>query len=462
MNINPHIFRAYDIRGVYGEDFTVEAAELIGKGVGSYLKLQKAKGKMQNENLKLVVGRDNRVHGEELQKAFIRGILSTGCDVVDIGLAISPMLYFAVCEGNFDGGVSITASHNPAEYNGFKLVGEGAHSICGEEIQKIQKIIEKMEFKEGEGNLEEGNFTDQYYEKIKGIIRLERPLKVVVDTANGVAGLFYPELFRQLGCEVVELFSEQDGTFPSHEPDPIVEENLGALKKKITEEKADLGIAFDGDGDRVGIVDEKGVYHDANKILILLAKDLLSRNSGAKVVYTVSNSSIIASEVEKAGGRALMTPVGHSFVEIVMKKEGALLGGEQSGHFFVEENYFSFDDASYAAAKVLEILAKSGKSFSELMAEIPEVYSEPEKRPFCSDETKFDVVEKISEEFSKKYPCNTIDGVRVDFGDDAWAGIRASNTSPCLSVITEAKSSEKLAEVNKITWEVLQKYGIKA
>lgn len=454
--MNHNIFRAYDIRGKYGSELTSETARLIGKAFASYIIET-----YEVENPRIVVGRDNRVHGVELQKAFIKGLMEHGVEVSKLEDSTSPMLYFTVCQGNFDAGVNITASHNPAEYNGFKLVGREAHSICGAEIQAIKQMILDQQFaEESKGTLENVMIEEYYYDKIASIIKLKKPLKIVMDAANGIAGKHYPELFRRVGCEVIELYCDQDGRFPNHEPDPVVEANTEDLKKAVLEHQADLGISFDGDGDRCAIVDEQGKYHDANESFVLLIRDILSRHPGTSVVYTVSNSLMIPEEITQMGGIPQMVPVGHSHVEVAMHETKALLGGEQSGHFFVSEHYYGYDDAAYAAAKLIEIFSKAEQPVSEHYNSIPLVYSKPEYRPFCADDLKFKVIENIAIELGQSYKCNTMDGVRIEFDDGAWLGIRASNTSPCVSVCMEAKNSEKLEEIFKLAQRSLRKHAI--
>jgi phosphomannomutase/phosphoglucomutase len=454
--IPQNIFRAYDIRGKYGSELNAESARLIGKAFVTYVI-----NHYKIQNPKIVVGRDNRTHGKELQNAFIKGLTEHGAHVFKLEDSTSPMLYFAVCEGNYDAGVNVSASHNPAEYNGFKLVGREAHSICGTEIQAIKKMIEDQQFApESKGTVEDVMIEEDYYEKISSIIKLKKPLKIVMDAANGIAGKHYPELFRRLGCTVIELYCDQDGRFPNHEPDPVVEANTEDLKKAVLENKADLGISFDGDGDRCAIVDELGKYHDANETFVLLIRDILSRHPGTSVVYTVSNSLIVPEEIKLHGGIPKMVPVGHSHVEVAMHETKALLGGEQSGHFFVAEKYYGFDDAAYVSAKLLEYFSASDKTVSEQYSSIPLVYSKPEFRPFCSDEQKFKVIENLAIELGQSYKCNTMDGVRVEFDDGAWFGVRASNTSPCLSLCMEAKDSERLQEVYKLAKDSLKKHEI--
>jgi phosphomannomutase/phosphoglucomutase len=415
---------------------------------------------LESSRIILAVGRDNRIHGEELQKSFIQGLLETGCNVVNVGPSPSPLLYFTVAHKNFDGGINVTASHNPKEYNGLKVIGKRAHSICGDELQEIRKIIENDDFLEGKGELSEDNFFEDYLTEISKKISLKRNLKIVVDAGNGIAGQFYPQIFEKLGCEVVKLFCESDGSFPNHEPDPIVAENLVELQKKVVEEKADLGIAFDGDGDRVGVIDEKGEIHDANQLLILLARDILARTK-TSVIYTVSCSSSIPEEIEKLGGKATMVPVGHSFVEQAMREHQALLGGEQSGHFFIAEDYYSFDDACFTAARILRIASESEDTFSSLFSKMPQVRAIPEIRPDSSDDQKFEIIKALEKDFEEKYQVNTMDGIRIDLDNGAWASIRASNTSPKLSISVEARTQEDLDQINDDVWSTLEEHGIK-
>ncbi len=456
MNIAQNIFRAYDIRGVYPSELNTESVYLLGRGVGTLLRTKYT----EKKEVQVAIGCDHRIHSPELKEACIRGLVESGCNVTDIGLSPSPFLYFTVAEQKFDGGVNITASHNPKQYNGLKLIGREAHSIYGDEIQKIKNIIETKELKEGKGTKKTADMTEKYVSAIASGYQLKRKLKIVVDCGNGVAGKLYPDILEKMGCEVVRLFCELDGNFPNHEPDPIVEKNLIDLKKKVSETKADIGLAFDGDGDRIGIVDEKGITHDANQILVLLARDLLSRKK-SKVIYTVSCSSIIAEEVKRLGGEAVMVPVGHSFVENAMEKEHALLGGEQSGHFFLADNYYSFDDACHCAAKMLAIISNSEKSVSGLFADMPKVFASPEIRPDIDDDKKFKFMEIIKKDFTDAFGNITaMDGIRVDLDNGSWASVRASNTSPKLSVCVEARSQKDLDEMNTRIWNILEKHGI--
>ena len=457
--IDKKIFRAYDIRGTYPDQLNVETAELIGKGFGTYLrrKLEDRNSKLE-VSPKVVVGVDCRTHSPELHKAFVNGLLSTGCDITNIDKCPSPYLYFVNTEGKFDGGCVITASHNPKEYNGFKLVTKNAHAVFGDELQKVYQIIKKGEFAEGQGKKLSADYYDFYLQKIKSIFSYTRPLKLVIDTGNGIGGIMYPKILKELGHEVVELYTECDGTFPNHEADPIVEENVEDLKKMVVDENADLGIAFDGDGDRCGVITEKGEFINADKLLMLLTKDVLGRYPDKSVVFTVSNSQSLFDLVAEWGGKPVMCEVGHSYVENAMTAHDAILGGEQSGHFFLPEDYYKYDDALITSCRVLKILADSDKTISELFEQFPKTYDQPEMRPFCPDEKKFEILEQVKKYFKDKYPNTTIDGIRMDFGNGGWAGIRVSNTSPRISITMEAQTAEHLEEIKEVVLGHLRSY----
>ena len=462
--ITPKIFRAYDIRGIYEQDFDLQGAEDIGKGYGTYLLRTSSN---HERPLRVCVGRDGRTHGPQVHEAFIRGLETTGIQIVNVGMCFSPLLFFSICAGRFDGGVNITASHNPKEYNGFKMQRENAQAICGDEIQEILKIIEERDFiqvsDEDELDVQEDNFWAAYIEKVSSISKDQRKAKVVVDAGNGVAGAFAPRLLRHLGYDVVELFCEVDGEFPNHPSDPENTENLKDLQAKVLEVGADYGVAFDGDGDRVGLVDNHGEIYDADYLLMLLAKDMLSRNEGAAVVYTVTSTGLVKEEVERLGGVALESKVGHSFVEEKMHESGALIGGESSGHLFFAENYYGFDDGVYGAVKILEILTEAGIPVKGHFEHLPKVFTSPELKFEVLDEKKFELIENISNRLKDEYDSHTIDGIKVFFGEGAWAICRASNTSPKVSIRAEAKDQSKLDEVvafmGNVMNEELEKLG---
>lgn len=454
--MNPLIFRAYDIRGIAETnnsslaDLTPEIMYTLGQGVGTYMQSRYGKN--------IVCGKDNRLSSDELQEAFISGLLKTGCRVTNVGYATSPMIYYATCKYDFDGGVNITASHNPKEYNGIKLVAKNAHSICGEELQQILKIIQNENFIEGKGELSSEEIFGDYVAELKQNIRLERPLKIILDAGNGITGIFAPRLFQELGCEIIEQHCELDGTFPNHEANPESEKNMEDVKACVLAEKADLGIAFDGDGDRVGIVDEKAHFYHADYLLIPLARDLLSRRPGSAIIFDIKSSKVVEDDICAHGGKALRYKTGHSFIETKMKETGALLGGETSGHIFFSERWYGFDDGMYAAARIVELLSKNHKPFSAYFNGIPKVITTPEWKIPCSDHAKFLVVEDIKQFFVKRYPCLTIDGVLVDFGKGAWGAVRASNTGPYLTLRFEAYDEKTLSFIRKIFIDKLKEY----
>lgn len=450
----PHnIFRAYDIRGTYPEELNSKSAHLIGRGFASFIV-----NHLKVKQPKVVVGRDNRSHSPELQKAFIRGLTDSGCLVTNTGQSPSPYLYFADTVGGFDAGCNITASHNPKQYNGFKLMREGAHAVYGDDIQTIARLIDNNDFVDGKGSEDEADYQEAYAQKLAELFKPKRALKVVVDTANGVTGSLYPKILSSLGHHIVELFTESDGTFPNHEPDPIVEKNLASLKERVHASKADLGLAFDGDGDRCSLVTEEGEFMNADKTLMLLAKDALSRHPGRAVVFTVSNSQTLFDLIRKWGGEPVMCKVGHSYVEHTMTERKAIVGGEQSGHYFLPEGYYPYDDALATACRLLKIASESKKPVSALFHEFPKTFAAPELRPECPDTVKFGLIQKVADHFSNLYPCNTMDGVRIDFGNGGWAGIRASNTSPKISITMEAQSAQALDEIKNVVLGHLRTY----
>jgi phosphomannomutase / phosphoglucomutase len=407
------------------------------------------------------VGRDARTHSPELEAAVITGLLSTGCEVLTIGQTPSPLNYFTICTGNYDGGVQVTASHNPKDDNGLKLQIREAEAHSGEDLQKLRQQIEAQDFVTGTGKITPlPNAIPNYITKLSAMFNgAGKNMKVVVDAGNGVAGPVYCQALRATGAEVVELFTEPDGTFPNHPADPSKHATLKDLQKTVVESKAHLGFAFDGDGDRLGLVDEQGAIHSSDDVLLLLAEDHLGRTKSGNVVFTVSNSESLNTEITRLGGKPHMCKVGHSFVEHAMREHQALLGGEQSGHFFCGENYYGFDDAIVAALRILSIAGRNTtQPFSTLFTHFPKVYQAHERRPHCSDDAKASVIQKLTADFATKYPVNTLDGARIDFGDGAWAGLRYSNTSPCLSICIEARSPAKLANVEAEVLAALKKY----
>jgi phosphomannomutase/phosphoglucomutase len=452
--LDPHIFRAYDIRGKAGSQITEEACELVARGFASAVR-----DLYGIDHPRIALGRDARTHGPAFEEAALRGLLAAGCEVLRIGQTPSPVSYFTICAGNLDGSMQITASHNPAEDNGIKLQLRDAEAFAGEDLQRLKERIERQEFVSGKGTQKSVDAVEPYLFHVTGLFaEAGRGLSVVIDAGNGVAGPAYSEGLRRIGCTVTELYTKPDGTFPNHAADPSKHDTLRELQEKVKEIGADIGVAFDGDGDRLGVVDEQGAIRSADDVILLLAQDHLSRNAGMPVVFTVSNSGALESEITKWGGKPVMCKVGHSFVEHAMRECGALLGGEQSGHFFCGESYYAYDDALVAALRVIKILRESGKPLSQLFAAFPPVYQIHEIRPSCPDDKKSAVIASVIAHFQKTHPVNTLDGARIDFGEESWAGIRQSNTSPRLSIVVEARSPKKLAEVENAVLSHLRSY----
>ena len=446
--INPNIFREYDIRGVVEQDLTSATVELIGKAVGTHIK--------RNGGKTLTVGRDMRQSSVEFRDALVKGLLSTGCDVTDIGMVSTPVSYFSLHHLEPDGGVMITGSHNPSNFNGFKI-SQGRHSLYGEKIQQLLGLIERSDFETGQGQLDQKDVLQAYMEKICSIIHISRPVKMVVDGGNGCFGIGGPELLRRLGQDPVELYCEPDGSFPNHHPDPTVAENLTDLIAKVKSEKAELGIGFDGDADRIGLVDEKGNIIWGDQLLIILARDLLQKQPGSTIVGEVKCSQNLFDDIRKHGGIPVMAPAGHSLIKKKMRETNALLAGEMSGHVCFADNYYGYDDAIFAACRILEIVASSDKKLSEMLADVPETACTPEIRIDCPDDKKFKIVSELTEYFRDKYDVVDIDGVRVNLGD-GWALMRASNTQPVLVLRFEAKTKDRLKEIMQMVQDQLKKY----
>lgn len=434
------IFRAYDIRGLVDVDLNPGVVELAGRAFGTLV--------CRNGGKRIVMGRDGRLSSPEYAAAFAAGVNSTGCDVLDAGLVPTPVLYFGVHHHHADGGTVVTASHNPAEYNGLKLT-LGTHALFGEAIQALRVVIENEDFEAGEGRVQSVDLIEPYIDMIKERIDLARPVRVVVDAGNGVAGMLVPRLYRELGCEVHEMYCDVDGTFPNHHPDPTVEENIEDLRRAVVDGGYEFGLGFDGDGDRVGVVDEHGEIIWGDSLTILLARDMLSRNPGATVIFDVKCSKLLADDVAAHGGRPLMWKTGHSFIKQKIRDEQALLAGEMSGHLFFGENFFGHDDAAYAGAKLMEIYSRQPGPFSQQLADLPESYSTPEIRRPSTEKLKFEICGRLREELAAEHEVNGIDGVRVEFSD-GWGLARASNTSPKIILRFEAQSAERLEQIQQL------------
>ena len=446
--INPQIFREYDIRGVVDKDLTNIIVEDIAMSFGTFL---------QKKELKLVaLGSDCRLSSDRFRKIFADALIKTCCDVIDVGTVPTPVLYFAIEHLKADGGVMITGSHNPPEFNGFKLC-VGTFSIYGKDIQKIREIIEEEVYIAGNGKYNKYNSIIQNYQDyLAENLKLEKKLKVIVDSGNGTAGPVAPKIFTKLGCDVISLFDEMDGNFPNHHPDPTVPEYLKDLISTVRTENADIGVAFDGDADRIGVVDEKGNILWGDELLTIFSRDILERHPQSTIISEVKSSKNLYNDIKKHNGIPIMWKTGHSLIKQKMKEVGALLGGEMSGHMFFADRYFGFDDAIYAAGRLLEILSKTDKKLSELLVDLPKTYNTPEIRIDCPDEKKFEVVEKVKRYFSKKnYDINDIDGMRITF-DDGWALVRASNTQPVLVLRFESTSQDRLNEIQKMITKKVQ------
>ena len=443
--MNPEMFREYDIRGIVGKDITDEDVVLIGKGVGTFLRGE--------NHSNIVVGRDCRLSSDRYRDLLVEGLLATGCNVVDIGVCSTPVVYFAIRHFNKEGGVVITASHNPPEYNGFKVCS-GYDTLAGEEIQRIRQIIEDVDFAEGGGRLETVDAVTPYRDFLQRNIKISRSMRVGIDAGNGTAGVVAVPILRDLGCEVFDLYCDMDGNFPNHESDPTVVENMQDLIALVREEKLDVGIGYDGDGDRMGVIDEKGDIVWGDQLMIIFSREILSRKPGATFISEVKCSQTLYDDIEQHGGRAIMWKTGHSLIKRKMKEVDAELAGEMSGHMFFADRYFGFDDAVYATCRLLEILGTTGKTISELLSDVPKTHTTPEIRVSCPDDKKFQVVKEITEYFREREEIIDIDGVRVLF-EGGWGLVRASNTQPVLVLRFEACSPERLSEIRSQVESVL-------
>jgi len=450
------LFREYDIRGVVGTELTPALAEKIGRAYGSLAVRAGAKA--------VAVGRDGRTSAMQMREALLKGLLGCGLDVVDIGVCPTPLLYYALFTLPVGGGVMITASHNPPQYNGFKLC-LGKDSMHGAAIQALKDDIDKGQFETGRGTVSEHPIIPDYMAYIKKSFAQVRAgtLNVVVDCGNGMGGLVGPDALRLLGCRVTGMYEDVDGRFPNHDPDPTVEGNLQDLIKKVRETKADVGIAYDGDADRIGAVDEHGDILWGDKLLVLYARDVLAEKPGSTIISEVKASQSLYDDIARHKGRPIMWKTGHSLIKAKMKAEKAALAGEMSGHMFFADRYFGYDDAIYASCRLIEILAKANKPLSSLLADLPATSVTPEIRVDCPDAVKFDLVERVTANLvarSKSRPADqppglaireviTIDGIRVIF-EDGWGLIRASNTQPALVLRFEASSPDRLTAIRAL------------
>ena len=440
MPVSREIFRQYDIRGVVGRDLTAEAAQAVGSAYAAMLAEQGVSGA-------IAVGRDNRPSGEMLFEALVGVLTRCGVDVIDVGVVPTPLLYWSLHHLPVVGGIQITGSHNPPEYNGFKM-SLGTGSVHGDAIQHLYELQSRGAFPSGRGSVRREEVIDRYVDDVVGRVdRLSRPLNVVVDCGNGAGSLVAEKLFGRLGVNATYLFCDSDGTFPNHHPDPTVVENLQDVIAEVRKRRADIGVAFDGDADRIGVVDRHGTIVWGDHVLILYARDVFARNGGGQpIIFDVKCSQALPDAIERAGGTPVMWKTGHSLIKEKMKELHAPIAGEMSGHMFFTEGFYGHDDALYGAARLLRIVADSGTSVDELLADVPKFVSTPELRIDCPEELKFGIVSRAAEHFRRTHDVIDVDGVRVLFGD-GWGLIRASNTQPVLVSRYEALDESRLAEI---------------
>ena len=446
------IFREYDIRGLHETDLTDETAEAVGRAFASLIRREGGR--------RIVLGRDVRPSSVRLAEAIARGALAAGVDVEAVGLVPTPALYYAVVERGADGGLQVTGSHNPPEFNGFKMTRRHT-PVFGADIQAMLGWIEHSDLESGRGTASERPILDEYREMLIQRMPSPRGLKVVMDCGNGCAGTVVPDVFRAVGHTVVPLFAELDGRFPNHLADPTVPALLADLIGEVKRQGADLGIGFDGDADRIGAVDSSGRVVFGDQLLALFARDVLQRVPGAQILFDVKCSQGLAEDIAAHGGRPVMWKTGHSLLKSRLREIGAPLAGEMSGHMFFAEGYFGFDDALFAAGRLLGIVAASGSSFDALVDSIPHYHATPEIRLECPDERKLAVVEELKREFAARFRVIDIDGVRVEFGD-GWGLCRASNTQPVVVLRFEARSQERLEQIQSMFLEPLRRLGVGA
>lgn len=455
MELNTHIFREYDIRGIVGRDLSPDVAERIGRAYASELRAREGGAR----DLVVAVGRDNRPSSPELAAGIIAGVRSAGVDVRDYGTVPTPVLYYAGARDRTDGGIQITGSHNPPEYNGFKM-SIGGRSLYGEAIQALQRRIAGGDYTEGAGALETRDIIPAYIEDVGGRFRPERPIRVVADCGNGTGSLVAVDLLRRTGAEVIPLYCESDGTFPNHHPDPTVDEYIQDMIAKVRETGADLGVAFDGDADRIGAVDENGEVIRGDILLLLFALDALDRlGAPQKLVFDVKCSQVVPEVYEARGGEAIMWKTGHSLIKEKMKEVGAPIAGELSGHICFGEDYYGFDDALYGACALVQLASRSADPLSRRIAEFPKYTSTPEIRVDVTEEAKFGIVARAVEHFSRSHEVVAVDGARVLF-DGGWGLLRASNTQPVLVMRFEARDAKRLMEIRETMERWLREQGV--
>ncbi|WP_455209407.1 phosphomannomutase/phosphoglucomutase [Kaarinaea lacus] len=448
--IEPSIFKAYDIRGIVNETLTEDAIYQIGLAFGS-------EAAARNEQT-IYVARDGRLSGPALLKAFTQGLLASGRDVVDIGMVPTPVLYFAAYQMGTGSGVMLTGSHNPPNYNGLKMV-IGGTTLSGNDIQELRQRIESKSLVSGSGNYETRDVVQQYIERVTSDVKLARNMKVIVDCGNGVPGAVAPELLRSLGCEVTEMYCDVDGNFPNHHPDPSKPENLEDLKQALANSGADIGLAFDGDGDRLGVITPQGEVIWADRQLMLYARDILARNPGGDIIFDIKCTTKLPKVIKEAGGNPIMWKTGHSFIKAKLKESGALLAGEMSGHIFFKERWYGFDDALYTAARLLEILSNDPRPVTEIFGELPDSLNTPELNLNMAEGEHFKLIKKLVDNATfTGAKLTTIDGIRADW-DDGFGLVRASNTTPCLVFRFEGDNEQALERIKNVFRELVMQHA---
>ncbi len=446
--INPAIFREYDVRGLHQTDLIPEVVGLLGRALGTEL--------VRQGESSLSLGRDVRPSSSRLRDNLVEGLLATGIDVYDVGEVPTPALYFSILELGTGGGVQITGSHNPVEFNGFKMC-HGLDSIYGERIQSLREMIERRDFESGSGSHRRSDILAAYVDDIQSRADIPRPLKIVVDAGNGCASEIAPAMLESLGCEVVPLYCRVDGTFPNHLPDPTVPKYLVDLIAKVQETGADLGIGYDGDADRIGAIDSEGRIVPGDRLLAIFARDVLTRAPGSPIIFDVKCSQALTEDIEAHGGTPVMWKTGHSLIKSRMKETGAPAAGEMSGHIFFKEGFHGYDDAIYGSVRLVGILARADRSLAEIADSIPSYVSTAELRVPTADEDKFRIVDELVEAFRAEHEVIDIDGVRVLFGD-GWGLVRASNTQPAMVMRFEARTAERLEQIAEAVLSKVREY----
>jgi phosphomannomutase/phosphoglucomutase len=451
--VSQHIFREYDVRGIVGEDLTAETAVQIGRAYGSQLRAE-----FDSSGPTVALGRDNRLSSEELAAAFADGLSASGVHVYDAGLVPTPALYYAVHHFEADAGIQVTGSHNPPEYNGFKMLTSRG-PFYGEAIRGLYGRLEANDLVAGRGSIEPRPVLDEYIEDVAGRFKLERPIEVIADCGNGTGSLAAVPILETIGARVTSLYCVSDGTFPNHHPDPTVDANLTELIDSVRTGEARLGVAFDGDADRIGAIDENGNIVRGDYLLLIYALDALKRRPGQKIIFDVKCSQVLEDSIRGAGGTPVMWKTGHSLIKEKMRETGARIAGEMSGHMFFGDDYYGYDDALYSAARLVDIVARSGDALSSLLDGVPRFASTPELRVDCEDDRKFEVVARAVDHFKQHYDVIDVDGARIKMAG-GWALIRASNTQPIIVLRAEAENEERLAEIRDEVDGWLRKQGV--